>query len=408
MPPVRILGSTSKLDRIVKDRTGLGSSGESYLVDAFNVFVSAEGFGTEQYPRGVHSFGIDAAVNGERGAGTYSNYAGVPVIGVFRWIPERNLALLTEVHKSEALGPARKLGLTLVLFGLIAVGLLGVGAYLIARRIAEPVLAVSETAIKIAAGDLNQTAPVRTDDEIGILAGHFNLMTGRLRNTLEDLDTERNRSESLLLNVLPETIANRLKNGEEPIVDSFSEVSVMFADIVGFTDFAAQAPPERMLAMLNSVFTAFDELSGEHNLEKIKTIGDAYMVVSGISDECPDHAEAIADLALDMQQVIGRLQLEGFPDLKLRVGINIGPVVAGIVGAKRFLYDTWGDTVNTAARMESLGVPGEIQVTESTFLRLREDYVFDERGVIDVKGKGPMRVYLLKGRRAGVPQSADI
>ena len=392
-----------KLDRIVKDRTGLGSSGESYLVDAFNVFVSAEGFGTEQYPRGVHSFGIDAAVNGERGAGTYSNYAGETVIGVFRWIPERDLALLTEVHRSEALAPARKLGLTLVLFGLIAVGLLGIGVYLIARRIADPVLAVSETAIKIASGDLNQTAPIRTEDEIGALAGNFNIMTGRLKNTLVDLNTERDRSESLLLNVLPETIADRLKDGEESIVDSFNEVSVLFADIAGFTEFAGQASPEKLLAMLNTVFTAFDELSGEHNLEKIKTIGDAYMVVSGLPVERPDHAEAIADLALDMQRVFDRLQSETNSKLRLRVGINMGPVVAGVVGTKKFLYDTWGDTVNTAARMESFGVPGEIQVTENTYLRLRNEYVFDDRGVIDVKGKGSMQVYLLKGKKpAGV------
>ena len=397
-----------KLDRIVKDRTGLGSSGESYLVDAFNVFVSSEGFGTEQYPRGVHSFGIDAAVNGERGAGTYSNYAEVQVIGVFRWIPERDLALLTEVHKSEALAPARKLGLTLVLVGLIAVGLLGLGVYLIARRIAEPVLAVSETAIKIAAGDLNQTAPVRTDDEIGVLAGNFNIMTGRLRNTLNDLDTERDRSETLLLNVLPESVADRLKGGEETIVDSFSEVSVLFADIAGFTEFASQASPEKLLAMLNSVFTAFDELSGEHNLEKIKTIGDAYMVVSGLPVERPDHAEAIADLALDMQQVFEKLQLEGSPTLRLRVGINLGPVVAGVVGTKKFLYDTWGDTVNTAAHMESFGVPGEIQVTENTYFRLREAYVFHDRGIIDIKGKGPMQVYLLKGKKSAVGPSAGI
>lgn len=377
----------AKLDRIVKERTGLGSSGESYLVDAFNVFVSAEGFGTERYPRGVHSFGIDAAVNGERGIGTYSNYANVSVIGVFRWIPERELALLTEVHKSEALAPARKLGLTLVLFGLIAVGLLAVGVYLIARWIAEPVLAVSETAIKIAAGNLNQVAPIHTDDEIGVLAGHFNIMTGQLRNTLEDLDTERNRSESLLLNVLPESIADRLKGGEDPIVDSFSEVSIMFADIVGFTEFATKVSPEEMVTMLNSVFTAFDDLSGEHNLEKIKTIGDAYMVVARLPVERSDHAEAIANLALDMLHVVETLQFERYPDLILRVGINSGPVVAGIVGTKKFLYDTWGDTVNMAARMESFGVPGEIQVTESTFLRLRNDYSFDDRGIIDVKGK---------------------
>ena len=193
----------------------------------------------------------------------------------------------------------------------------------------------------------------------------------------------------------------------QPIVDSFSEVSVLFADIVGFTDFAAQASPEELIAMLNSIFTVFDELSGERNLEKIKTIGDEYMVAAGLPVERSDHAEAIADLALDMLQVIERLQLEGYPNLKLRVGINSGPVVAGIVGTKKFLYDTWGDTVNTAARMESFGVPGEIQVTESIFLRLRKDYIFDDRGVIDVKGKGLMQVYLLKGKRSEVQEPAD-
>ena len=202
-----------KLYRIVEDRTGLGSSGEAYLVDAFNVLVSAEGFGTKEYPRGVHSFGIDAAVNGERGSGSYVNYADIPVIGVFRWVPERELALVTEVHKSEALGPAKNLGLALIFFGLIAVGLLGLGIYLAARRIAGPVIDLSETAIKIAAGDLNQTAPIRTEDEIGVLAGNFNIMTGRLRDSLEDLDTEVKRSDNLLLNVLPEAIADRLKDG---------------------------------------------------------------------------------------------------------------------------------------------------------------------------------------------------
>ena len=397
-----------KLHRIVEDRTGLGSSGEAYLVDAFNVLVSAEGFGTSQYPRGIHSFGIDAAVNGERGAGSYANYADIPVIGVFRWVPERELALVTEVHKSEALGLARNLGLALVFFGLIAVVLLGLGIYLAARRIAGPILDVSETAIKIAAGDLYQTAPIRTEDEIGVLAGNFNIMTSRLRDSLEDLDKERKRSDALLLNVLPEAIADRIKNGEEQIVDRFSEVSVLFADITGFTEFAAQASPEELLNMLNSVFTAFDELSAERNLEKIKTIGDAYMVVAGIPVERPDHAEAMADLAMAMQHSFEALQIESNQNLKLRVGINIGPVVAGIVGTTKFLYDTWGDTVNTAARMQSHGIPGEIQVTEPAFRRLRKDYVFHTRGEIEVKGKGPMQVYLLKGKKSAVLQPEGI
>ena len=163
-------------------------------------------------------------------------------------------------------------------------------------------------------------------------------------------------------------------------MDSYSEVSVLFADIAGFTDYASRTSPEKMLVMLNSVFTAFDELSDKHHLEKIKTIGDAYMVVSGLPVERPDHAEAIADLALDMQDVVERLRLGDYPQLSLRVGISIGPVVAGIVGTKKFLYDTWGDTVNTAARMESFGIPGEIQVTESTFIRLCKPESTDGQG----------------------------
>ena len=391
--------SLEKLDRIVKDRTGLGSSGESYLVDALNVFVSAEGFGTEEFPRGVHSFGIDAAVNGESGAGTYRNYTDVSVIGVYRWIPERQLALLTEMHRSEATAPARRLSAVLGVIGVIAVGLLAVGAYFIARRIAEPILAVSETAVKIANGDLDQRAPVQTEDEVGVLAANFNVMTDRLRSTLGHLEAERERSDSLLLNVLPPSIADRLKDGEEPIVDSFSEVSVLFADIVDFTGQASRMSPVDMMSMLNRLFSAFDELSENHGVEKIKTVGDSYLVVGGLPIERPDHAEAIADVALDMQEVVARMRSEAYPDLRIRVGMNSGPLLAGVVGTKRFMYDIWGDTVNTASRMESLGIDGKTQVTENTYLLLREDYVFRSRGLIEVKGKRTMQTYFLKGKR---------
>ena len=359
--------SLEKLDRIVKDRTGLGSSGESYLVDALNVFVSAEGFGTEQFPRGVHSFGIDAAIRGERGTGTYRNYSDVPVIGVYRWIPERQLALLTEMHRSEAAAPARQLSAIL--------------------------------AVKIAGGDLDQSAPVQTEDEIGVLAENFNVMTDRLRTTLDHLETEQDRSDSLLLNVLPASIADRLKKGEEPIVDSFSEVSVLFADLVGFSRYAGRVSHAEMITMLNRLFSAFDELSEGYGVEKIKTIGDSYLVVSGLPVERRDHAEAIADIALDMQDVVARLRSEAYPDLRLRVGVNSGPVLAGVVGTKRFMYDIWGDTVNIPARMESHGIDGETQVTENTYLRLRADYIFRPRGLIEVKGNRKMQTYMLIGRR---------
>jgi methyl-accepting chemotaxis protein len=204
------------------------------------------------------------------------------VIGVYRWIPERQLALLTEMHRSEATAPARRLSAVLGVIGVIAVGLLAAGAYFIARRIAEPILAVSETAVKIADGDLTQLAPVQTDDEVGVLAANFNVMTDRLRSTLGHLEAERERSDSLLLNVLPPSIADRLKDGEEPIVDSFSEVSVLFADIVDFTGHASRMSPVDMMSMLNRLFSAFDELSEGYGVEKIKTVGDSYLVVGGL------------------------------------------------------------------------------------------------------------------------------
>ncbi|MEE8157806.1 MAG: adenylate/guanylate cyclase domain-containing protein [Dehalococcoidia bacterium] len=395
------------LDRIIKDRTGLGSSGESYLVDAYNVLVSADSFGTAKYPRGIHSKGIDSAVQGQIGSGSYSNYADKAVFGIYRWIPERELALLSEIEASEALAPARRLGLTIGVVGLTAVGLLAVGVYLIARQIARPILAITDTAVKISAGDLTQMAPVLTEDETGVLARSFNHMTSRLRTTLQDLEVEQETSERLLLNVLPATIAKRLKQGEEPIVDSFSGVSVLFADIVGFTSFSTRLSPRELIEMLNQIFSAFDELSERHRLEKIKTIGDAYMVVGGLPTPMADHAESIAEMALDMQMYIIRFNAETERELSIRIGINSGPVVAGVVGTKKFLYDIWGDVVNTAARMESHGVGGRIQVTEETYQRLRHNYSFEDRGIVDVKGKGNMHVYFLTGRKTTAMQDTS-
>jgi class 3 adenylate cyclase len=216
---------------------------------------------------------------------------------------------------------------------------------------------------------------------------------------LGHLEAERERSDSLLLNVLPPSIADRLKDGEEPIVDSFSEVSVLFADIVDFTGQASRMSPVDMMSMLNRLFSAFDELSEGYGVEKIKTVGDSYLVVGGLPIERPDHAEAIANVALDMQEVVARMRDEAYPDLRIRVGMNSGPLLAGVVGTKRFMYDIWGDTVNTASRMESLGIDGETQVTENTYLLLREDYIFHPRGLIEVKGKRTMQTYLLKGKR---------
>ena len=213
------------------------------------------------------------------------------------------------------------------------------------------------------------------------------------------LRLEQEKSERLLLNILPEAIALRLKQEQGAIADSFDEVSVLFADIVGFTQLSSQIGPTELVNLLNQIFSAFDHLAERHGLEKIKTIGDAYMVVSGLPMPRDDHANAIAEMALDMQQAVNKFSNTTGISLNIRIGINTGPVVAGVIGIKKFIYDLWGDTVNIASRMESHGIPGQIQVTSVTHNLLDHKYIFEQRGVIQVKGKGEMTTYFLTGRK---------
>lgn len=220
----------------------------------------------------------------------------------------------------------------------------------------------------------------------------------------EALRYQREESEQLLLNILPKPIAERLKLNESVIADSFPEATVMFADIVGFTQLSAQISAKQLVELLNQIFSLFDQLADKHGLEKIKTIGDAYMVVGGLPTPRHDHAEAIAEMALDMQAAVvqfnNELNIPCPEPLRIRIGINSGPVVAGVIGLKKFIYDLWGDTVNTASRMESQGIPGCIQITTSTYqlLKDRHKYDFEQRGPIEVKGKGLMTTYLMTAK----------
>jgi adenylate cyclase len=212
-------------------------------------------------------------------------------------------------------------------------------------------------------------------------------------------------SERLLLNVLPHSIAERLKlrhdatadGGAGIIADRFEEVTVLFADIVGFTEFSEGVTPEALVEVLNDVFTRFDAIADDHGLEKIKTIGDSYMVAAGLPVPAADHANSAARMALDMLEAIERFNAQSGRKLQVRIGIDTGTVVAGVIGKRKFTYDLWGDVVNTASRMESHGAPGRIQVTDSTRRRLGESFVFEDRGAVQIKGKGPMRTWFLNG-----------
>jgi PAS domain S-box-containing protein len=214
-----------------------------------------------------------------------------------------------------------------------------------------------------------------------------------------ELRQQRMLSERLLLNVLPQLIAERLKRGEKTIADSFSEVTVMFADIVNFTPISAQVSPKELVELLNNIFSTFDSLTDRHKLEKIKTIGDAYMVVGGLPKPRVDHLDAIANMALDMQQEIIQFFTPDHQHITLRIGIHTGPVIAGVIGKRKSVYDLWGDTVNIASRMESQGEPGYIQVTQTVYDRLKDNYLFKERGSIIIKGKGLMTTYWLLGQK---------
>ena len=228
--------------------------------------------------------------------------------------------------------------------------------------------------------------------------GIFRNITQRLE-VEEALHYQQKQTEGLLLNILPEAIANRLKQQLGTIAEDFADVTVLFADIVGFTQIASSLSAIQLVRLLNQIFSDFDRLSDQYNLEKIKTIGDAYMVVGGLPRRSPHHAQAIAQMALDMQIAIAKFNAENQQNFSIRIGIHSGSVVAGVIGIKKLTYDLWGDTVNIASRMESQGFTNKIQVSETTYQHLRDEFLFEKRGEIEVKGKGKMTTYLLIGRK---------
>ncbi|MGH2382131.1 MAG: adenylate/guanylate cyclase domain-containing protein [Candidatus Limnocylindria bacterium] len=226
------------------------------------------------------------------------------------------------------------------------------------------------------------------------------LFARQREEALGALRREQAKAENLLLNILPRPIAERLKDDSHTIADQFSSASILFADVVDFTPRTEHLPAEEVVGILDQLFGYFDTLAERYDLEKIKTIGDCYMVAAGVPNPREDHARAMACMALDMLDAPRSTSAVGKLGLELRIGINSGPVVAGVIGRKRFLYDLWGDAVNTASRMESHGTPGRIQITQATRDLLTDEFVCESRGSVSVKGKGEMPTWYLMGRRA--------
>ncbi|PPD42699.1 MAG: adenylate/guanylate cyclase domain-containing protein [Methylocystis sp.] len=272
---------------------------------------------------------------------------------------------------------------------------------------------------KIRDGDLGAKIPVSGNDEIGELANAIGAMARNLaaafekleekvelsEQTLVELEGERQRSEKLLHNILPAAIAQRLRGGEEMIAEVFPEVTVFFSDIVGFTDLSAKIGPHATVNMLNELFGKFDELAEKHSVEKIKTIGDSYMVVGGVPNRDPLHCQHIAGFALEALAYVQEFSRSHAFTIKMRMGIHTGTVAAGVLGKKKFSYDLWGDVVNVASRFESTSLPDRIHVSESVRVRLSDDFVFEDSGTVELKGKGAVvSSYLLarKTEAAGV------
>lgn len=237
----------------------------------------------------------------------------------------------------------------------------------------------------------------RLEQNMRRLEGFNKQNASLLKSVMGDLDEERAKSERLLLNILPEAIAERLKTDPGVIADQFDSVTILFADIVAFTPLSERMSAHQTVVWLNDVYSAFDSFVQRNGVEKIRTIGDGYMVAAGVPTPRSDHATAIAGLAVDMRDHVAGLAPIGGQSVAIRIGINSGPVVGGVIGTHKFQYDIWGDAVNTASRMESHGLPGHIQITAATHDLIKDEFVCESRGTIDVKGKGEMKTWFVEG-----------
>ena len=423
--------SIDEIDNIVTggrrwQREGFGATGEAYLLGPDFLIRSSprtffenrdlyfEGlkggqtsaseiedirrYGTPVLQQKVDTQASRAALGGVEGTGEIIGYRGIPILA--SWGPVRisgvKWALVVKIDSSEAFAPVRRLERDLMIVGGLAlVVVLVTGAWL-SRSLLGPLRELTAGVRRFAAGDHNVHVPVRTGDEIGQLCAAFNGMVDEISEKNVVIANKNRENEELLLNVLPAPIANRLRGGEKGIADGFAEVTVAFADIVGFTAMSSEMPPAEVVTLLNGLFSRFDEAARELGIEKIKTVGDAYMAVCGLPVPVPDHAARMVRMAIRMVHITREHALEHKVSMKLRVGINSGPVVAGVIGKSKYIYDLWGDTVNLASRMESGGLPDMIQVTRPVYETLKDQFAFEPRGEIEVKGKGNVEAWLLK------------
>lgn len=410
---------------------GLGESGETYLVGpdfsmrSISRFLieDREGYFTAlkklDYPKKTISL-LDefdtsillqrvqtkasfGALSGKSETAIIDDYRGVSVLSAYGPIQfgDHQWALISEIDEAEAFAPINALAKILIMSSLLIAGLMVALAVYFSGKFTKPIISLADAAREIGQGESNIQLDVTSNDEIGSLTNSFNNMVTNLDRQRRTIEVKNLENTRLLLNILPEPIAERLKSGEEQIADMFPSVSVIFTDLVGFTKWSKDMPPMEVLSMLDDLFGSFDAVAKRLGVEKIKTIGDAYMAVCGLPIPNENHAKVMGQLAFGIIDCLEDFNRRNKTLLRMRTGIHCGAVVAGVIGTSKFTYDLWGETVNMASRMESTGIPNKIQISQAFYEALDGEYEMTYRGEIEVKGAGIVNTYILDGPKIG-------
>ena len=421
--------NTIMTDNYLWRESGLGETGETYLVGDDFLMRSVSRFLVEDrtaylealrglnYPEStiaqldylntsillqkVSTAASIDALAGIRNTVVTEDYRGVKVLSAYGPISfgNRQWGLLSEIDTGEAFFAVHQLSRSLLLSAVILALVMGMLGVVVARKMLRPLVDLSAAAADVGMGNLYVELDVSSNDEIGQLSQNFNNMVVNIReqrDTIAEADAE---NDKLLLNVLPQPIAERLKSGETQIADAFQGASIIFCDLVGFTRWSRGREPMEVLAFLDELFTSFDQVAVEFGVEKIKTIGDAYMAVCGLPKPNVNHAQVMAQLSHRILGCLDEYNQRNGTQIEMRIGLHCGPVVAGVIGSSKFIYDLWGESINMASRMESTGIPNKIQVSDVFYAALNGTYEATPRGKIDIKGVGEVFTYIL-GERA--------